>query len=211
MKPRAIFLLVISPFVVVIGLIFIDFEALVLYLAEQATTIKNNISGFAAVVSVGLYVKLRFWDTRTIHKMQTAYGKEKFLEALDVTCYILSYISPDEFSKRVLSISNIDIEMRKEICRLSRIVDGETVPVKPKRPEMKLDRDTRKALKMEIGRLLKIINKRIDLHSFEKDGIISEKFTEVLDRWRRKRKIYDTIDEKLRESGRKKVRRFHGK
>ena len=199
-------------FVAYLLLAVLDPMDLVIWITERADSIRGNIGWVATILSLVAYGKLRFLDTRTIKKLQQVHGKEKFLQALQVILQMLDAMSIDTLVSKVLSINDIDVEMRRALVKIRDIFDSKDLREdEPPHHKVKIPRDVKRGIREEINKILKMIDKKIELEimASESRSITEVKgmFVDAVEKMRWRKPRYDAADKMLKERGREKLTR----
>jgi len=172
----------------------------------QADSIKSNLGWVATILGLIAYGKLRFVDARTIKKLQKIYGKERFLQALNIILNLLDSMNVDQLVNKVLSIDSVDSKMRGAMKELRSILGlkSDNCP-KSTSIKLKIPKKAQKELKAEIRNILKVIDKKIELHYIEREAGFKEKFANAIEKAKGKRDRYSKMDEKLQKRGKEKL------
>jgi len=156
---------------------YVGFLALVLdYIIKSSDEAKENIGWIATCLSVVMYAKLRFIDSRLFREMQKTYGKHQFLRALQVVNELLKKITPSELVARILRADNIDVEMKASVRALVAASDEPEVE-----PTLELSRAENKRLRELIKDHLRLVDQRMQLHEVIESGKTKLKRARVAD------------------------------
>lgn len=177
-------------------------QRMINFIVCTSDTLRENIGWAATALSLIMYAKLRFFDARLFQQMQKTYGKHRFLVSLEVVNEALMYISPEELINSILATNRVAIDMKASLVKLKRIMGEE----EPQEQDLKLSKKQEKKLRREIKRLLKIIDKQIEVGTMiEEKNLSVRSITEGV----KKRQKLEEIDKKLRNRGRHKVQKLH--
>ena len=156
-----------------------------------------------------MYVKLRFYDTKLFNRLQEVYGKQKFITSLEIILEMLKVLNPDDIIRKVLMMSDTEIEMRIASQQIKEILDYEE-----DLPDIELSNEEEKKLEKEIKTLLSLLDKRLEIHYLSKDPNIAnyemikekiKKFGNNMKNLNKQRKKYIKFDNNLKKNGKKKV------
>ena len=93
MKKKVIVTLSFTILSVIVFIYLLDLSLIIInnieIMLNNPDLLKENIGLFATIISLLMYAKLRFVDTRLFSKLQKVYGKKKFIEALDTILELL--------------------------------------------------------------------------------------------------------------------------
>jgi len=146
-------------------------------IADENEKLKANIGLAATLTSIMMYVKLRFWDTRILNKIQKIYGKQRFIESIVLILEMLKVLDPEQIITKIQLLNRTEIDMRKAVRDLKEILNGGTA-----QPEFKLNlsRAEQKKLSTKIELLLDLLDKELDIHYLHKDLGMSKNRTKKL-------------------------------
>lgn len=196
--PPILFLIISTIFLEV----FYGLDNLLGLIAQQADDIKQQTAYIATAISVLMYGKLRFWDTRIFSKIQQTYGKTKFTAALLVVIDLLEYLDPEELVSRLIKSDKMDIQMHGAVVELREMLQTKKTKPRTNKP-IKIPRSKKKSLTKEIKNLLLAIDRRIDIHYLSKEITGSKKnpFDETMKKVIRRKDRFDAADKKLKAKG----------
>lgn len=187
------------------------------YVISYSNQFKEDIGWIATIVSIVMYIKLRFFDTKMFSKLQKTYGKQKFIASLEVILEMLDVYDPEEIMKKILMISEMEVDMRKALNEIKAMLfNNET-----NKPIIKLNRFESRRMQKEIKQLLQLIDKSMEIHYLAKDIKLSnkEKIAQIGEmfesniiksRYKRKR-IDEYINNKRAKSKDKIIKEFNNK
>jgi hypothetical protein len=174
------------------------------FIYDFEDSFKDDIGYIVSVITIGLYVKQRFYDTRVFHKMKAAYGQHKLLISLNLVNEILQFMNPEELIELLDKLRHdgyITIQMRGAVDRISRITRNEDCVIEE--PEIELTRKERNILKKKIRELVRIANRRIELHFLESDA--REDLEAAFRKFTTNKHKYAAYEQHQHESGRRKL------
>lgn len=174
-------------------------------LIEKVDSIKSTIGYTATFISIAMYIKLRFIDTKTFNKMQSAYGKQKFLDSLVIILNMLEVMNPEQVLNKIAMTNKTEIEMQKSMQELAKLLTP--VNEDSKCVELQLDRKEQKELAGKIKVLIDLIDKRLEMHYISKD-ILKDKvstFNDSIEKSIRIKKKHKPYEDKVEQIGKKHV------
>ena len=206
-KSKTFFISFIATIVVILSdpeildIIWDLFESLI----ANAEKVKSTIGWATTIISIMMYVKLRFYDTKLYNKLQSTYGKKQFLDSLIIILNMLEIMNPEQVLNRIMMISHTETDMRKAICELDRILNLSAVSVKP--IQLELSGKEQKELATQIKVLLDLIDKRIEMHYISKD-IIKDKlitFNQNIEKSIKIKAKHESYESTVKELGKKRI------
>ena len=161
-------------------------------LSDRNEKLKTDIGIIATILSIFMYAKLRFWDTRILNKIQKIYGKQRFIESIVLILEMLKVLDPDQIITKIQLLNRTEIDMRKAVKDIKDILSGGETQ---KEYKLNLSRIEQKKLSNKINLLLALLDKELDIHYLHKDlGIHKKKNKELAE-----------IKRKIEEKGKKKL------
>lgn len=159
-----LYILLILVLIFLITIQFEDLSYLVYqYLLENEQNIKDNVSWFVTLISILFFIKSRF-DSKLLKKMEREYGKQKIIESLRIIVELLDVFTPDEILKKLHLIDNVEVEMRRSMKQLIKILNGEE-----ERINIELSKSEKKKLTKQLENLLLLIDKQLEAKSVNKE------------------------------------------
>ena len=188
-------------------LYYVNIPLLVDFIIEKTSEIKGTIAGIASIISIFTVFKIRFFDARTIKKLEKVYGKQKVIDVLSAFLELSNYLTIEEIVERVLRFDKLVPEMKHEIKKLHDILfRGEE---EASRNTARYPRAAKKELKREIRKLLKVIDKRIEVEIVEREreylSAFGERFKSAVRVAAARRRRLDEVDDAIRKRGKEKL------
>jgi len=139
------------------------------YINQNAGRILGWFSGISTSITVFVVAKEKFFDTGRIKKLFRQYGKERILQSLEILCSELDYYEMEELIERIYAMNHtIATKMRAAVRELSFILRENAPPPPDPSSEIALKKTLSKKeefeLLREVGTLLNIIDKKIDIN-----------------------------------------------
>lgn len=177
------------------------------YIVSNLIDLKDKMGIFATVVSVLMYFKLRFFDAKLFNRLQNVYGKQKFIQSLQIMLVMLEIMEPEEVFKKIMLISDLELTMRKSLTELNAILNP--VVEKPVDCRLELNRTEKNELEKRVKIMLDLIDKRLEMHYIGKDiKDYKNEFATFLTGMNRAKKRLpklDDLDKKIKEQAKSTI------
>lgn len=183
------------------------------YIVNNLIDLKDKMGIFATVVSVLMYFKLRFFDAKLFNRLQNVYGKQKFIQSLQIMLVMLEIMEPEEVFKKIMLISDLEVSMRKSLNEINTLLNPQLE--KSEECKLELSRSEKKELERKVKVMLDLIDKRLDMHYISKDiKDFKNDFSTFLNGMSKAKKRLpklDDLDKKMKEQAKSTIIKEFGK
>ena len=139
------------------------FNEIGFWLIDKQKEAERAVSWSFGIISLIMYIKMKFFDTKMFTELQKTYGKHQFSQSLEIILELLQVLPPNEIIRKISLVSEIEVEMLKEMKNLQGILG-----INPEEDIIiNLNRKESKQLTEKIGHLMILIEKRLDFHYFK--------------------------------------------